>query len=206
MSMMKSAHFGATGNAGSRIVAEALRRGHKVTAIARHPEKLKPQPGLSAVRGDVNNRADVAALVSGHDAVISSVKFQLIHPAILIEGVKQAKVKRLLVVGGAGTLEVAPGLQLLDTPDFPEAYKPEALGGREFLNLLRAEKILEWTFLCPSAEFAPGQRTGKFRLGKDRLLTLPNGESKMSMEDFAIAMIDELENPRHVRERFTVGY
>lgn len=203
---MKIAHFGATGNAGSRIVAEALRRGHEVTAIARHPEKLKPQAGLSAVQGDVNDRGDVAALVSGHDVVISSVKFQLIHPAILIEGVKQANVKRLLVVGGAGTLEVAPGVQLLDTPDFPEAYKPEGLGGREFLNILRAEKILEWTFLCPSAEFAPGPRTGKFRLGKDRLLALPNGESKISMEDFAIAMIDELESPRHMRERFTVGY
>src|SRR5437899_2579639 len=203
---MKIAHFGATGNVGSRIVAEALRRGHEVTAIARHPEKWKPQAGLSAVQGDVNDRGDVAALVSGHDAVISSVRFQLIHPAILIEGLKQSNVKRLLVVGGAGTLEVAPGVQLLDTPDFPEAYKPEALGGREFLNLLRAEKFLEWTFLCPSAEFAPGQRTGKFRLGKDRLLTLPNGESKISMEDFAIAMIDELESPRHVREGFTVGY
>jgi putative NADH-flavin reductase len=134
------------------------------------------------------------------------VKFQLINPRILIAAVKQAKVKRLLVVGGAGTLEVAPGVQLLDTPNFPEAYKAEALGGREFLKVLRAEQELEWTFLCPSAEFAPGQRTGKFRLGKDRLLTLPNGESKISMEDFAIAFIDELEYPKHVRERFTVGY
>jgi putative NADH-flavin reductase len=138
--------------------------------------------------------------------VISSVKFQLIQPRILFAGLAQARVKRLLVVGGAGTLEVAPGVQLMDTPGFPEAYKPEALGGREFLNLLRAENELEWTFLCPSAEFAPGPRTGKFRLGKDKLLTLPNGESKISMEDYAIAMIDELENPKYVRERFTVGY
>ena len=97
-------------------------------------------------------------------------------------------------------------MQLVDTPGFPEAYKPEALEGREFLNVLRAGKELEWTFLSPSAEFAPGGRTGKFRLGKDRLLTLPNGESKISKEDFAIAMIDELETPKHVRERFTVGY
>ena len=97
-------------------------------------------------------------------------------------------------------------MQLVDTPGFPEVYKPEALGGREFLNVLRAEKELEWTFLSSSAEFAPGKRTGKFRLGKDRLLTLPNGESKISMEDFAIAMIDELETSKHVRERFTVGY
>jgi putative NADH-flavin reductase len=203
---MKIAHFGATGNVGSRIVVEALSRGHEVTAIAPHPGKLTPHAKLNFQRGDVNDQADVAKLASGHDAVISSVKFQLINPRILIAGVKQAKVKRLLVVGGAGTLEVAPGVQLVDTPDFPEAYKPEALGGREFLNVLRAEKVLDWTFLSPSAEFVPGQRTGKFRLGKDRLLTLPNGESKISFEDFAIALIDELENPVHVRERFTVGY
>jgi hypothetical protein len=203
---MKIAHIGATGNVGSRIVAEALRRGHEVTAIARHPDKLQPQPKLSTRRGDVNNQADLTKLISGHDAVISSVKFQLINPHILIAAVKQAKLKRLLVVGGAGSLEVAPGVQLVDTPNFPEAYKAEALGGRDFLNVLRAEQDLEWTFLFPSAEFTPGQRTGKFRLGKDRLLTLPNGESKISMEDFAIAMIDELEAPKHVRERFTVGY
>jgi hypothetical protein len=203
---MRIAHFGATGNAGSRIVAEALRRGHEVTAIAPHPEKLKPHPKLTLQRGDVNNRSDVARLAAGHDAVISSVRFQFMQPRILIAGLAQAKVKRLLVVGGAGTLEVASGVQLVDSPGFPEAYKPEALGGQEFLNLLRAENELEWTFLCPSAEFAPGQRTGKFRLGKDNLLTLPSGESKISMEDFAIAMINELENRQHVRERFTVGY
>jgi hypothetical protein len=203
---MEIAHFGATGNAGSRIVAEALRRGHEVIAIARNPDKLKPHTRLTLQRGDVNDQAAVAKLISGHDAVISSVKFQLINPHILIAAVKQAKLKRLLVVGGAGSLEVAPGVQLVDTPNFPEAYKAEALGGREFLKVLRAEQELEWTFLCPSAEFAPGQRTGKFRLGKDRLLTLPNGESKISMEDFAIAFIDELEYPKHVRERFTVGY
>jgi hypothetical protein len=203
---MKIAHFGATGNVGSRIVGEALSRGHEVTAIARHPGKLPPHAKLNFQRGDVNDQGDVARLASGHDAVISSVKFQLINPRILIAGVKQAKVKRLLVVGGAGTLEVAPGVQLVDTPDFPEAYKPEALGGREFLSVLRAEKVLDWTFLSPSAEFVPGQRTGKFRLGKDRLLTLPDGESKISFEDFAIALIDELENRVHMRERFTVGY
>jgi putative NADH-flavin reductase len=203
---MKIALFGATGNVGSRIVAEALRRGHEVTAIARHPEKLKPHPKLTLQPGDVNNQSDVATFSAGHDAVISSVKFQLIQPRILLAGVAQAKVKRLLVVGGAGTLEVAPGVQLLDVPGFPEAYKPEALGGRAFLNLLRAENKLDWTFLCPSAEFAPGPRTGKFRIGGDQLLTGADGKSWISMEDFAIAMIDELENPRHVRERFTVGY
>jgi putative NADH-flavin reductase len=203
---MKIAHFGATGNAGSRIVAEALQRGHEVTAIARHPEKLPAHPQLTRQQGDVNNQRDVATLTAGHDAVISSVRFQLIKPDILLGGLAQANVKRLLVVGGAATLEVAPGVQLLDTPGFPEAYKPEALGGRDFLNRLRSEKELEWTFLSPSAEFAPGPRTGKFRIGDNRLLTDADGKSWISMEDYAIAMIDELESPRHVRQRFTVGY
>lgn len=203
---MKIALFGATGNVGSRIVAEALQRGHEVTAIARNPGKLTPQPRLTVQRGDVNDPGNVATLASGHDAVISAVRFQGLRPLALLAGLKQAGVKRLLVVGGAGSLEVAPGVQLVDTPDFPEAYKSEALPGRDFLNLLRGEKELEWTFLCPSANFAPGKRTGTFRLGQDRLLALPNGESKISMEDFAIAMLDELENPKHIRERFTVGY
>lgn len=203
---MKIAHVGATGNVGSRIVAEALRRGHEVTAIARHPDKLKPHPKLNLQRGDVNDQADVAKLVSGHDAVVSSVKFQLIHPRVLIAGVKQAKVKRLLVVGGAGTLEVAPGVQLVDTPNYPDAYKPEALAGRDFLNVLGGEQELDWTFLSPSAVFLPGERTGKFRLGTDQLLVEANGESKISFEDYAIALVDELETPRHSRQRFTAGY
>jgi len=203
---MRIAHFGATGNAGSRIATEALRRGHEVTAIASNPGKLTAQPQLTFQRGDVNDPTIVARLASGHDAVISSVRFQMLRPRALIAGMKQAGVKRLLVVGGAGSLEVAPGVQLIDTPNFPEAYKSEALAGRDFLNLLRGEQELEWTFLCPSAEFAPGERTGKFRLGADRLLKLPNGESRISMEDFAIAMLDEVDNPRHVRQRFTVGY
>lgn len=203
---MKIAHFGATGRVGSRIVVEALRRGHQVTAIARAPGDLKSQPNLIFQRGDVNQEGEVARLAADHDAVFSSVKFQALQPRVLIAGVKGSGVNRLLVVGGAGSLEVAPGVQLVDTPGFPEAYKSEAIPGRDFLNLLRGEEQLEWTFLCPSAEFAPGTRTGKFRLGKDQLLTQPSGESRISMEDFAIAFIDELENPKHIRERFTVGY
>jgi putative NADH-flavin reductase len=134
------------------------------------------------------------------------VKFQVVKPTILIRAVKQAGVKRLLIVGGAASLEAKPGLQLVDTPDFPEAYKGEGFAGRDFLNVLRDERELDWTFLSPSAEFVPGQRTGKFRLGKDELLVQPNGESKISFEDFAIALVDELEKPHHPRQRFTVGY
>ena len=203
---MKIVIIGGTGNVGSRIAAEALRRGHLVTAIARHPEKLSPAANLTPKRGDVTDPVGLAGLLAGHDVVISSVRFEPLNPATVIAATKQARVKRLAVVGGAGTLEVAPGVQLVDSPNFPEAYKGEALGGRRFLDALRKETELEWTFLSPSAEFAPGQRTGKFRQEKDRLLTLPDGTSHISMEDFAIAMIDEVETPRHVRERFTVGY
>jgi uncharacterized protein len=203
---MKVALIGASGNVGSRILAELLSRGHEVTGIVRHPEKLPAHEGLTAKRGDINDEAGLARPLAGHDAVISSVKFQSMEPRILIGAVKRAGVKRLLVVGGAGSLEVAPNMQLVDTPDFPDAYKPEALASRDFLNELRGERELDWTFLSPSALFVPGKRTGKFRLGTDRLLVGANGESKISMEDYAIALVDELETPRHSRQRFTIGY
>jgi len=111
-----------------------------------------------------------------------------------------------MVVGGAGSLEIAPGRKLLDTPDFPSAFRPEATAADVFLAMLRGEPDLDWSFLSPSADFAPGKRTGKFRLGRDRLLTDSQGRSSISMEDFAIALVDEMEHPKHVRQRFTVGY
>jgi hypothetical protein len=203
---MKIALIGASGNVGSRILAEALRRGHTVSAIVRHPEKLAAQKGVTALRGDLNAPAELAPLLRGHDAVISSVRFVDADPRKLCDAVKAGGVRRLLVVGGAGSLEVAPGVQLVDAPDFPAAYKPEASAGRDFLAALRRERELEWTFLSPSVMFAPGERTGRFRLGGDQLLTDPAGKSWISMEDYAIALLDELETPRHVRARFTVGY
>ena len=207
LSGVKIALIGATGHVGSRILSEALRRGHQVTAIARNLEKLKAQPGLIPKTGDAKDAGRLAKLLAGHEAVISALRFfQSVSPQKLIGAVKNAGVKRLLVVGGAGSLEVAPGVQLVDTPGFPAAYKPESLAARDFLTELKAERELDWTFFSPSAEFAPGVRTGKFRLGGDQLLTQPDGGSKISMEDFAIAMLDELENPRHSRTRLTVGY
>jgi putative NADH-flavin reductase len=203
---MKVALIGASGNVGSRILTELLNRGHEVTGIVRHPEKLQRHDRLAAKQGDLNDEASLVTLLAGHDAVISAVRFQSANPQSLIGAVKKAGVKRLLVVGGAGSLEVAPGVQLVDTPDFPEAYKPEALAGRDFLNVLRDERELNWTFLSPSALFVPGERTGKFRLGTDGLLVDSTGESRISMEDYAIALVDELETPRHSRQRFTVGY
>jgi putative NADH-flavin reductase len=203
---MKVALIGATGNVGSRILAELLNRGHEVTGIARHPEKLQPQPRLIAKQGDVNDEESLAPLLAGHDAVIVAIKFQDMNPQSLINAVKKAGAKRLLVVGGAGSLEIAPGVQLVATPEFPAIYKPEALAARGFLDMLRNEQELDWTYLSPSALFVPGERTGKFRLGTDHLLFNANGESKISMEDYAVVMVDELERPRHSRQRFTVGY
>ncbi len=203
---MKLALIGATGNVGAKILAEALDRGHQVTAIVRNVEKLRAHPKLTAKRADVADQAGLAKLLAGHDAVISSVHFSAFDPQKLIGAVKTAGVKRYLVVGGAGSLEVKPGAQLVDQPSFPAAYKGEALKGRGFLQLLRGENELEWTFLSPSAVIAPGERTGKFRLGGDQLLVDGNGESRISQEDYAVALIDEVEKPCHVRQRFTVGY
>jgi putative NADH-flavin reductase len=137
--------------------------------------------------------------------VISAVHFTASDASVLIGAVKTAGAKRYLVVGGAGSLEAAPGVALVDTPDFPQAYKAEALAGAEFLDLLRKEPTLDWTFLSPSAMFVPGERTGKFRLGTDQLLTNEHGSS-ISFEDYAIAFVDEIEKPAHSRQRFTVGY
>lgn len=203
---MNVALVGATGNVGSRLLAELLRRGHTVTAIVRNPERVPIRPGVTAKRGDVADKAGLAALLAGHDAAVSAVRFTDSDPRLLIGAVKAAGVPRYLVVGGAGSLEVAPGLKLMDAPSFPAQYRPEALGGAAFLDTLRAETDLDWTFISPSALFVPGERTGKFRLGGDQLLTDAEGKSRISFEDFAVALVDELENPAHSRGRFTVGY
>ena len=203
---MKIAVIGASGNAGSRVTAELARRGHSVTAIARHPEKIAAQANVTATRGDVMDQAGLARLLAGHDVAISSVHFLASDPAKLIGAAKESKVGRYLVVGGAGSLEVAPGVRLVTTPGFPVAYKAEAEKGAAFLDLLRAETELNWTFLSPSALFTAGERTGKFRLGNDQLLTSADGKSSISFEDFAVALADEIERPAHIRQRFTVGY
>ncbi|MGS1127625.1 NAD(P)-dependent oxidoreductase [Rhodanobacter sp. UC4437_H4] len=203
---MNIALIGVTGRVGSRLLAELLRRGHRVTGIARDTGKLAGQPGLVLKNADADQPAQLAPLLAGHDAVISALKFATSEAAVLLAAVKQAGVRRLLVVGGAATLEVAPGHVLLDTPGFPAAYRLEAEGGRRFLDTLRGEHDLDWTFLSPSAEFAPGERTGSFRVGGDALLTDAGGKSWISMEDYAIALVDELETPKHLRQRFTAGY
>lgn len=202
---MKIALIGATGRAGSEILNELVRRGHGVTAIVRNPEKVPPAANVTARKGDVFDTAGLSELLKGHDAVISAVHFLQSDPQKLIDAVKAAGVKRYLVVGGAGSLEVAPGVALVTTPEFPAEYKAEALKGGDFLALLRQEKDLDWTFLSPSALFFDGPRTGTFRLGKDQLLSNEKGSS-VSFADYAIALADEIETPAHSRQRFTVGY
>ena len=203
---MKIAVVGASGRAGSRIVAELSRRGHTVTAIARAPEKIANLPNVTAKKGDAHDQAALTELLAGHDAAISSIHFLASDPAKLIGAAKASKVGRYLVVGGAGSLEVAPGVRLVTTPNFPAQHKAEAEKGADFLDLLRQEKELNWTFLSPSALFVEGERTAKFRLGTDQLLTAADGKSWISFEDFAVALADEIERPVHSRKRFTVGY
>jgi putative NADH-flavin reductase len=203
---MKIAVVGASGNAGSRIVTELASRGHIVTAIARHPEKITARANITAKQGDAIDQAGLTRLFAGHDVAISSVHFLDSDPARLIGAISESKVGRYLVVGGAGSLEVAPGVRLVTTPGFPVVYKAEAEKGGAFLDLLRQQKELNWTFLSPSALFTAGERTGKFRLGTDQLLTASDGKSWISFEDFAVALADEIERPAHIRRRFTVGY
>jgi putative NADH-flavin reductase len=205
--MSHIAILGITGRAGSRIATELLQRGHTVTGIARDTAKAEARPGLSLKQADATQLDALVPLLRGHDAVISATRFAGgIDAATAIAAAKQAGVPRLLVVGGAGSLEIAPGRALVDTPEFPVAYKAEALAGRAFLETLRAEKELDWTFLSPSALFEPGPRTGAYRVGGDQLLADAQGRSWISMEDYAIAMADEIERPAHARRRFTVGY
>ena len=202
---MKVALIGASGQVGSRVLGELVDRGHPVTAIMRHPEKVALRAGITVRKGDVFDGAGLVKLLAGHDAVVSSVKFKDSDPPALIQAVKEAGVKRYIVVGGAGSLEIAPGLREVDGPNFPPHVRPEALLGAHFLELLRGCD-LDWTFMSPSRIFFAGERTGKFRLGTDQLLVDANGKSSISFEDYALALVDELEKPRHLGRRFTVGY
>lgn len=211
---MNIALIGASGFIGSALLSEALARGHRVTALVSNPQKLAAQPNLTVVQADATDEAALAKQFAGLDAVISAfsghaqadVYGYYMRGARAIIGAAKAAGVRLLVVGGAASLEVAPGKQLFDSPDFPAQWKDTARGARDALALLREEKALDWTLLSPSAMIAPGERTGQFRLGTDQLLVGADGQSRISLADYAVAMIDELEKPAHSRRRFTVGY
>lgn len=204
--MMKIAVIGASGNAGSRIVREAQARGHTVTAITRDPAKYQSQAGEEARQGDVQDFDALARALSGHDVVISSVTFVETDPERLITAIRKSGVTRFLCVGGAGSLYIEPGVLFIDHPDFPAFVLEESRCGKALLEHLKSVDDLDWTMIAPSAYFEAGERTGTFRLGHDDLLVDANGRSWISYEDLAVAMIDEVETPRALRERITVGY
>jgi len=216
--MKKIALIGASGLVGSAILKESLQRGHMVTAIVRNPDKIKLEdPNLLIKKGDVLSEQSVPELISGADVVISAYNPGWTNPNIaeettraynsIIGGVKKAKIPRLLIVGGAGSLYVAPEKRLMDTGLIPQSFMPaiEALAD-VFYDLQKEEKEIDWAFFSPAGNIAPGERTGKFRLGKDNLIVDTKGESNISVEDYAVAMLNEVEAPEHHRERFTIGY
>jgi uncharacterized protein len=210
---LKIALFGATGMIGSRIAAEALARGHDVTALVRQPRAIEGAPTLTVLAGDLFDTAASAEKVRGFDVIASAYGPAREDAAKVIEATqalvalaRAAGVKRLVAVGGAGSLEVAPGKQLVDSEGFPAAYKAVALAHREALSFYRTATDIDWTFFAPAALIAPGAKTGQFRTGADTLIVDANGESKISAEDYAIAFVDEIENARFVRRIATVGY
>lgn len=208
--------FGASGMIGSRILRELVSRGHGVKAVVRDPSRVAAEPGVTVAGGDMSDAAQVASLAAGADAVVSAyspgqgTETRLL-PAIeaLVAGVKQAGVQRVLIVGGAASLFVAPGVTLLASGHLPAQWLAIAQAHADVLGWLRtsdAAKGLEWTCFSPAAFIEPGERTGKFRLGGDDLMMDAQGQSRISAEDYAIALVDELERPQHARQRFTVGY
>ena len=202
---MKVAVLGASGRAGSEITRELAARGHAVTAIARKPEAIPAADGVTPVAGDASDDAALAELIKGSDAVISALHFDVPAETILT-ALKTAGVPRLRVTGGAASLEVAPGVRLIDTPEFPEEWKGMAQGGIVFLDALRAETEIDWTFFSPAAVIEETPRLGHFRTGTDQLVVDDKGESRIGFSDYAVAMVDELENPQHSRARFTAAY
>lgn len=203
---MKIALVGASGRAGSHILKELSDRSHTVTAIARDAARIATLPGVTPVAADAADPRALAAFLEGHEVVVSAVKFTHVGPVQLIPAVKAAGVSRYLVVGGAGSLLDANGVKLVDGATFPDAYKPEARAGAAFLDQLRGETELDWTFLSPAFIFANGERTGRFRLAGDTALTVPDGPTRISFADYAIALVDEIETPGHRRQRFSVAY
>lgn len=210
--------IGASGFVGTAILNELLTRGHKVTAIVRNPQKINTtHPNLTVIKADVSDTNALVDACKGKDAVISAYNPGWTNPNIydeilrnyplILNAVKQSGVERLLCVGGAGTLFCAPGLRVVDSGVIPDAIMGGVKSlGEFYLNTLIHEKDIDWVFFSPAGTLEPGKRTGVFRLGKDDLIVDENGNSHISVEDYAVAMVDELETPKHHYERFTIGY
>ena len=214
---MKIALIGATGFVGSAVLNEALNRGHKVTAIARDTSKIAVKnDNLTVVIADVYDTEALVKVLTGHDAIVNTFNAGWTNPNLyddfikgsesIGEAVKLSGVKRLLVVGGAGSLEIAPGVQLVDTPQFPAEWKTGATAARDYLNIIKKENDLDWTFLSPAIHLHPGARTGVFRLGTDQPVFDADHKSEITVEDMAVAIINELEQNQFIKKRFTLGY
>lgn len=204
---MNIALIGATGGIGSRVLDEALRRGHTVTATSRDPAtKLAARPGMTAKAANTGDVAATAAALRGHDAAIVSVKWNEADIHQVLDAIRQSGVKRCLFVIGAGSLIRKDGRthfeHMAEKGIQPPTSKPAALAFEE----MKKANDLDWTAISPAASIQPGERTAKFRLGLDHLIEDAKGESRISREDFAIAILDEIETPRHLRKRFTAGY
>ncbi|MGJ8514264.1 NAD(P)-dependent oxidoreductase [Carnimonas bestiolae] len=202
---MAVAIIGVTGNAGALIAIELVARGYEVTGIARSLPQQQQQ-GVTYKQGDATDAEILTSLLEGHEAVIHAAKFESSNAHSVIEATKQAQVPRLLVVGGAASLLTPDDKPLIESPEFPDAYKPEASAGIEFLKALEQSSGVEWTFLRPQAEFIQGERTDNFRLGKNHLIVDDSGRSWISYQDYAIALVDEFETQQHANQAFTVGY
>jgi putative NADH-flavin reductase len=203
---MKIALIGASGNLGRRVLDELLNRGHQVTAIMRHPEQMDARPNVPVRAADAGDAGQLASAIAGHDVVVTAIPFLGLPFEAFLTGFRQSGVKRLFVSGSAGNLEVEPGVQLIAGRTLSDHIKPEHLDSREVYKLLRRQEDIDWTYLAPAALLTPGKRTGVFRLGTDQLIRDRLGESRISMEDLAIVIADELETPRHRQRRFTAAY
>lgn len=214
---MKVAIIGATGFVGTAVLNEALNRGHDVTAIARNTDKITTENDkLTKKNADVDDIAKLTGALKGNDAVVNAFNAGWTNPNLyndfikgseaIQQAVKASGAKRLLIVGGAGSLYIAPGKQLVDSPEFPEQWKSGATAARDYLNTIKKETELDWTFLSPAINLHPGERTGKFRLGADEPVFDADGKCEISVEDMAVAIVDELEANKHIKKRFTLGY
>ncbi|KOC90900.1 NAD(P)-dependent oxidoreductase [Winslowiella iniecta] len=214
---MKITVIGATGFVGQEVINEALARGHQVTAVSRSGKNLPQHSNLTLATGDIHDSDWLNSVLRSQDAVISAYnpgwsesdlfeKFTRGSTQILA-AVRAAQVKRLLVVGGAGSLQVAPGVELVDTEAFPAEIKPGALGARALRNTLQSSGgDLDWTYLSPAAMLQPGARTGQFRIGSTELLMSGDHPASISVADLAVAIVDEIEHPQHLQKQFTVAY
>ncbi|MDO6966364.1 NAD(P)-dependent oxidoreductase [Rhizobium alvei] len=202
---MKVALIGASGKAGSRVLKELLSRGHQVTAIARNPERIEASDGVT-VRGVDGTKEDLATALAGHDAIISSARFVDLVPEILVPAVLASGVKRHLIVGGAGSLLHPDGVEEMNHPGFPAVAQANSARGKDLLLALQKTEGLDWTFISPPRFFIAGERTGRYRYGKDHMLMAEDEPTKLSYEDMALEIVDSLEQGKHLRERITIGY